>query len=603
MLDHRVYRAAFLPALVVLMLAAFSLTDRPAPSTTRLAPDALDPVRMAELIDELAEAYPRRLPGSPADTALAARVARRFAATGFASGDSIRMETLSARTVAGRTELRVVLGERLGLSGRRIVVLAHRDALAGAPSTTLSGTAMLLELARILADRDLTWTVVLASVSGGTGGYAGARRAIELVGGPVDAVLVLGDLASERTRRPFVVPWSASGDPGPHALRRTVETAIGEEIGQDPGSVRPAAQWARRAVPVTVSEQGVVAAAGAPAVLVSATGELGPRRGDELSMARLRTFGRGVLRAYSAIEGARPARESASARRSFTGADGIVLRGRLLPEWAIRLSVLALLVPALFTALDAVFRVRRRGGGPWWRWAATLALPFLLAWAWLRLLGITGAVQALPAPAPPGNIELGAGPAVALGSVGLVLLAGFAGARPWLLERAGARPHVAGAPGATVALLTGALTLGVWFFNPYAAAVLLPAAHLWLLVPAPESRLRGMPAVVAVLGGLVMPAMLVAYFAVTLDLRLTEFLRLTFDLVAGGEAGLLDALSLSLLAGLSVGALLALRHRATAAPEDSYRGGPGARSQPRIRGPLSYAGPGSLGGTGSALRR
>lgn len=601
MLDHRVYRAGFLPALVVLMLAAFSLTDRPAPSTTRFAPDALDPLRVTALMDEFAEAFPARLPGGPGDVALADRVRQGFIGTGFADADAIEVETHGARTVEGRVDLRTVLATRLGLSSRRIVIVAHRDALAGAPDTTLSGTAILLELARILADRDLASTVVLASVSGGTGGYAGARHAIELIEEPVDAVIVLGDLASERTRRPFVVPWSVAGDPAPHALRRTVEAALEDEIDQSPGTVRAAAQWARRAVPVTVSEQGVALAAGAPAVLVSATGELGPRPGDEVSPARLRTFGRGVLRAYSAVEGARPARESADPRPSFSGPDGIVVRGRLLPEWAIRLAVLALLAPALFTALDAVFRVRRRGAGAgaWWWWAATLVLPFLLAWAWLRLIGITGAVTALPAPAPPGNVELGAGAAVALGSIVLVLVAGFAGLRPWLLGRAGAPPDVDGAPGAVVALLTGLLALGVWVFNPYAAAVLLPAAHVWLLVTAPESRLRGAASVLAVLAGLLVPALLVVYFAITLDLGLAGLLRLAFDLVAGGEVGLLDAVSLSALAGLAIGAVLALAHR----PEDPARLGRGGRPGHSIRGPRSYAGPGSLGGTESALRQ
>src|SRR5689334_19767916 len=41
-LDHRVYRAAFVPALVALFIVAFSLTDPAAPRTTFLAPDAFE---------------------------------------------------------------------------------------------------------------------------------------------------------------------------------------------------------------------------------------------------------------------------------------------------------------------------------------------------------------------------------------------------------------------------------------------------------------------------------------------------------------------------------------------------------------------------------
>src|SRR5204862_316179 len=44
-LDVRVYRAAFLPALVALFVAAFSLADRPAPATSSLAADAFSTAR------------------------------------------------------------------------------------------------------------------------------------------------------------------------------------------------------------------------------------------------------------------------------------------------------------------------------------------------------------------------------------------------------------------------------------------------------------------------------------------------------------------------------------------------------------------------------
>ena len=359
MVDHRVYRAAFLPALVALMLAAFSLTDRPRPATTRVAPDAFDAARAARTIETLAAEFGDRRPGTDGDIGVAERVARAFATTGFAAENAVRTETVRAHTVAGRRDLRLVVAERPGLSRRRIVILAHRDARPGAPVTTLSGTAVQLELARVLSDRDLRSTVVLASVSGGSGGYAGARAALDQVGGPVDTVLVLGDLASDRSRRPWVVPWASAGEPAPHGLRRTVEVALRAETGQDPGRSRALAQWARRAVPLTVSEQGVVASE-APAVLISATGELGPRPGDELSEGRLRTFGRAVLRAFGAVEEARPERDSADPEPAFAGGGGIIVLNRLLPDWAVRIAVLALLLPAFVGAVDAFFRVRRR---------------------------------------------------------------------------------------------------------------------------------------------------------------------------------------------------------------------------------------------------
>ena len=47
-----------------------------------------------------------------------------------------------------------MVGVRPGLSSRRIVVLAHRDALDAPGLADLSGTAALLELARIFRTRD-----------------------------------------------------------------------------------------------------------------------------------------------------------------------------------------------------------------------------------------------------------------------------------------------------------------------------------------------------------------------------------------------------------------------------------------------------------------
>src|SRR5215217_6526062 len=74
-LDVRVYRAAFLPALVALFVAAFSLVDRPDPATTSQAADAFDGARAfgtampppRNSLLELAKAFPRRAPGSAGD--------------------------------------------------------------------------------------------------------------------------------------------------------------------------------------------------------------------------------------------------------------------------------------------------------------------------------------------------------------------------------------------------------------------------------------------------------------------------------------------------------------------------------------------------------
>ena len=175
------------------------------------------------------------------------------------------------------------------------------------------------------------------------------------------------------------------------SLSRTAESALRKELTGNPGRQRASVQWLRRAFPVTLSEQGVIGGQGLPAVLISASGELRPAATAAVSERRMRP-----LRARRAADAHRLAggRRRRSRRRRpqpippSPAADGIVALKRLVPEWAIRLLVGALLLPALLTAFDAFFRARRRGlpVGRWLAWVASFALVGLLAWGWARAL-------------------------------------------------------------------------------------------------------------------------------------------------------------------------------------------------------------------------
>ena len=196
-LDLRVYRAAFIPALLALFVVAFSLQGRPSPARTRAIADAFDPARafgtpaIRDSLLQLGAAYPDRRPGSSGDAALADRVGDVLGAAGF----DVARSTEEGRTVDGPADLETVVGVRPGRSSRRIVVLAHRDALGSPGLAELSGTAALLELARIfrtqvpseeaeqtapgrpqLVGRDLAKTLVLVSTSGGTRRRRGGAR-------------------------------------------------------------------------------------------------------------------------------------------------------------------------------------------------------------------------------------------------------------------------------------------------------------------------------------------------------------------------------------------------------------------------------------------
>ena len=81
-------------------------------------------------------------------------------------------------------------------------------------------------------------------------------------------------MAGKRIRKPWVVPWTADGGPAPLALQRSVESALRAEVSPNPGGAHASGQWVRRALPLTLSGQGVVAGAGLPAVAIGTTGEL-----------------------------------------------------------------------------------------------------------------------------------------------------------------------------------------------------------------------------------------------------------------------------------------------------------------------------------------
>jgi hypothetical protein len=599
-LDRRVYRSAFLPALIAVFVAAFSLADRPAAQRApggelfdvdRAFGEERNPPGSSLL--ELGQSFPQRRPGSEGDFALARRVATELARQRFEVSETSSQEP----TADGHRELVTVAGVRPGESTRRIAVLSSRDALGSPALAQLSATAVLLELARVARTRDLHHTLVLVSTSGGSAGAAGARHWARQAAesGGYDAVLVLGDLAGERSRPPWVVPWSNGSQPAPLALRRTVETALRQTSGDDPGGSRAIAQWVRRAFGVTVGEQGEVVAAGLPAVKVSVSGERPPAADAPIDADRMEELGGGVLRALSALD-------AASGARPFDrGTDGILTLRRVLPTWAVRLLVGVLLLPALVAGFDAYFRVRRRGlpTERWLAWAASGAVALLGAWLLARALGLTRAVAAPPGAAPAGAIPLEGGHLAVLVVAALVAFGGLVAAQPLATRLLGlrGRPRSTGGPAAAVGLMLPVTAVAVWLFNPYLAALLVPAAHFWLLAAAPDTRWNAVVTAIAVAAGLLVPVLAVLQLAGALGMGPVDLAWLVVLGAAGGHVGPGAALLAGVVAGGLLATLAAARARLVVA-------GPARRGDDEgvvTRGPLGYAGPGSLGGTDSAL--
>jgi hypothetical protein len=603
MLNGRLYRAAFLPFLLALAVAAFALGSQPAPVTTTLAPDAFDGARAYGELHALAARFPDRRPGGAGDQAFAAYVASTLRGLGGTAGGgfSVHVRHVEGQTIDGQRRLSTVIAVRPGsTSAAPIIVLAHRDAAATGSSGELSGTVALLELARVFAARETKRTVVLVSTSGGSGGDAAAAalpESLETAGlhGPFDAAIVLGDLAGAKLRRPLVVPYSDGLGSAPLALQRTIADAIKHESGWDPGAPSTLGQFAHLSFPAAVGEQGVLNDQGIPAVLVGASGEH-VAAAEPTSPERLEELGRGVLSSIDALDTAPDV--------SATPQTGLVLQHKTMPEWALRLLLGTLLLPPLVAGADGLARLRRRRQpvGRWSLWALGCGLPFLCCAVFCWVLGRLGIIAAPSVPVPGGAIPFDAAAIVALVAVALIFLLSW---MLWggLMRRLGigspARrpdPDVAGLP---VQLILTCVAVVVWVGNPYTALLAIPALHLWLLLAAPELRPRRPVALGIVALGLLPIALLLTFYARQLGLGPGEMAWSAVLLLAGGHVGLGSALLWSIAFGCAAGAsMLALAgYEAPPAPASDEG------LEITIRGPMSYAGPGSLGGTESALRR
>ena len=574
MLELRVYRAAFIPALLALVIAAFSLESRPRPLPQGLAADIpLEDATETTLRGIVAD-QPDRRPGKPGNRAAGALVRDELRARGF------RVATDHFREDGA--ELVNVIGQRDGRSQRRVVVVAGRDAatVPDAPGSA-ADTAALIELARVFEGRPSTKTLVLASIDGTTLGQVGAERLARDLGDPelVDAVLVISGFGGRASGKSLLVPWSNDSKRPGIALERTVTASLREELDERAGGTGVAGQLARLSFPVGVGPQGVLLERGFETVRISGSGELTDDGGElhDVDEERLGALVRSALRTVTAVDqGPRPER----------GPDSYVTAvSQVMPGWVLAALSLALIIPALVGSVDALARARRRKEpvARWVRWAAAQVAPFLGALLLASLLALGGATPEPPgAPVAPGLHPLDTPALLVLAAVIGAAALLFAGTRfialrsdPALADRS--------APGAAcaVCLLLSVTVLVLWAVNPFSALVLVPALHLWLLTtlvdPGPPRRAR----LLLVAAGLIIPALVALYFLINLSLDPLSGAWYLLLLVVGGHVGLITAVIGCVLAGLLT-AVAGVAGRPDPEPE--------AEPRPSIRGPASPIG-------------
>jgi hypothetical protein len=423
-------------------------------------------------------------------------------------------------------------------------------------------------------------------------------------------VIVLGDLAGVATPGPVVVPWSNRQHVAPTALRNTIAAALTSQTSLSPGGPGLPGQVAHLAFPMSATEQAPFNDASEPAVLLSLSGGQDPPPNEPTSPARITGLGRTVLQALTALEAGATVPNSSSY---------LLWSGKVIPLWAVRLLVFVLILPVLAVTIDGLARARRRGNtiSRWLGWALAAGVPFVLAVLLVEVAKLTGWIG--PAPAAPvtgGTWPLGAGGIALLVLMGCLIAGGLLWLRPLLIRGLGLSGPLSGpravarssgghlreleeatgrgaGPAAGVLVLMCVVSLVVWLSNPFAALLLLPALHLWIWVVSPNFRVPLPARIVMLLAGLAPVALMAAYFADTLGLGPVGVAWNGALLLAGGGVGLLTALEWAVLAGCAVSVVVI-----------SLRTVPKAQDVPvTVRGPVSYAGPGSLGGTESALRR
>jgi hypothetical protein len=132
----------------------------------------------------------------------------------------------------------------------------------------------------------------------------------------------------------------------------------------------------------------------------------------------------------------------------------------------------------------------------------------------------------------------------------------------------------------------------MWMANPYAAALAIPAAHIWFWALTPDLRLPRSASLALVALALLPLLVVAAVDGRAFGLDVPHGVWFWTLLVAGGHVPIGSWVLWSLLWGCAVAAgLVAARRRR---PRDEEP------KDIRTRGPLSYAGPGSLGEVDSA---
>jgi len=561
-IDPRIYRAGFLPALVCLVIVMFSVQPLPEPLESPVTTAGFEPGPAARAARQIAAAAPARTPGSADDAAAADIVADRL---GAIEGGELSEQPFEGSFDGDEVELRNLILVLPGESEQQVVLLAPRDSAEGVGlASSAAATGALIEIAESFGGARHSKTLVFVSTTGASDGARGAGEFVDSYPDRdlVEAAIVLDTPASSEPEPPFVVPWSADDESTSIQLTLTAEQAVSEQTDDDAGKAPEGlfGGLARLALPSALGEQGVLIADGLDAVALSSTGErpLSPSRDglDSLAIETMGEVGGAALALLVTLDAVTaPLEHGPSAYVSFSG--------NLISGWSIALLAIALVLPAALAAVDAMARAWRRGEG---RprdllWALSRSLPFLGVLLLAYLLGVTGLAPRPGFPYDPGRYEVGWGSVAVLLCLILALVVTWITIKPMRLPGAARREGLASAIGVVICVCVAL----VWLFNPYMALLLVPSAHVWLAAIGSGGAARRAGIAVAVVLAVALPVIAAIDLAGRLEVGITLPWHLML-MVTGGQIPFAAAVLGCLIAGALV-ALVA----AALAPEQ----GPG----------------------------
>jgi hypothetical protein len=542
-IDPRIYRAGFLPAIVALVIVMFSVQARPEPLPPPISPGLFEAGPAARTARAIAESAPDRQPGSEGDSAAADLVAQRLSAI---QGGELSEQTVETSFEGDDVELRNVILTLPGESERQVLLFAHRDSSEGPGyGSSAAATAALIEIAESFGGARHSKTLVFVSTSGGSDGAAGAREFIEDYPEVelIDGAIVIEQPGAPDQAPPHVLPWSVDERSTAIQLVLTADAAVEEQIDSPQGPEGVYDGLMRLALPSALGEQAALIADGIDAVGISADGErpLAASEGAEesLSAPTLGDYGRAALYLLMTLDQTTEPLEHGPGTYLTIG-------DNLIPGWSIALLAICLLLPAGVASVDATARSWRRGEG---RprdlgWVATRSLPFVSALLLAHVLALTGLAQRPEFPYDPGRFEVGWRAAIVI----VCLLVAFAliwtAIRALRVPRRSGREGLASATGVVICAAVAA----TWLINPFLALLLVPAAHVWPAAIGTGGPVRRAGIAAAVAIALVPPLLAVIDLAGRLEVGLTIPWQLLL-MVTGGQIGFASALLFCLIVG------------------------------------------------------